>query len=365
VLDIHTIGAGGGSIAYVDAGGALRVGPESSGANPGPACYGRAFVEDQHARSAPAATVTDANLILGRIPPDQFLGGDMPLYPALSKEAIQPLADELGRSLEETALGIIEIANAHMERALRVISVERGYDPQDFSLLSFGGAGSLHAADLARQLQIPRVLIPPYAATLSAFGMLAADVVKDYTQTVMLPGCTPFSKLQRQISALLERAHSEIAAEGFVDELIRYKPALDMRYRGQSYELTIPFGEDFEADFHEQHRQTYGYHRLEADLEIVNLRVRGTGLVTPPQLEPQPLGKISPSKALIEDRLVMLEPDQQNSVPFYQGEKLKPGNQIPGPAIVIRDDTTILIGSQDKAHVDGFDNLWIEITSRS
>ena len=156
------------------------------------------------------ATVTDANLLLGRIPPDRFLGGEMPLYPELAENAITPLAEQLGLSLTETALGIIEIANAHMERALRVISVERGYDPREFTLLSFGGAGSLHAADLARRLRIPQVLIPPYAATLSAFGMLAADVVKDYSQTVMLAGNTPINNLQSKISPLLERAHQEI-----------------------------------------------------------------------------------------------------------------------------------------------------------
>ncbi len=207
VLDIHTIGAGGGSIAYLDAGGALRVGPESVGAVPGPACYGRSAVNSLPSADAPNAslstTVTDANLLLGRIPADYFLGGKMPLFPDLAEAAITPLAHQMGLTLTETALGILEIANAHMERALRVISVERGHDPREFTLLSFGGAGSLHAADLARRLRIPRVLIPPYAATLSAFGMLAADVVKDYTQTVMLPGGTPISQsaIQNQHSA--------------------------------------------------------------------------------------------------------------------------------------------------------------------
>jgi N-methylhydantoinase A len=361
VLDIHTIGAGGGSIAYVDAGGALRVGPESAGADPGPACYGKSLSLEQEAGNILQATVTDANLLLGRIPPDRFLGGAMPLYPELAKAAITPLADQLGLSPTETALGIIEIANAHMERALRVISVERGHDPREFTLLSFGGAGSLHAADLARRLRIPQVLISPYAATLSAFGMLAADVIKDYTQTIMLPGETAIANIQELITPLLERAKKEIRGEGFENENIRQEPALDMRYRGQSYELTIPFTENFIDDFHESHRQTYGYQRPEADLEIVNLRVRGIGLVASPKITAQPVGKPDPSPALIDHRSVVLAANQENEIPFYHGEALRPGNIIPGPAVIVRDDTTILIGTLDQAHVDGFNNLWVRI----
>lgn len=376
VLDIHTIGAGGGSIASIDAGGALRVGPESAGADPGPACYGREVIRKESRNGSktklaqdtfltcshlPLPTVTDANLLLGRIPPDRFLGGKMPLYPELARAAITPLADKLGLSLTETALGIIEIANAHMERALRVISVERGHDPREFTLLSFGGAGSLHAADLARRLHIPQVLIPPYAATLSAFGMLAADAIKDYTQTVMLPGEAPITKIQSLISILMERAQNEIRAEGFEDEHIRLEPSLDMRYRGQSYELSIPFTENLSEDFHEAHRQTYGYLRPDARLEIVNLRVRGTGMVASPQISAEPLGSADPSSALIEYRPVVLATHQKAEIPFYQAESLHPGNIIPGPAVVVRDDTTILIGKNDEAKVDAFSNLLVEI----
>ena len=362
LLDIHTIGAGGGSIASIDAGGALRVGPESAGANPGPACYGKL---KHGARNALLATVTDANLLLGRIPAERFLGGKMPLYPELAEAALAPLAQKLGLSLTETALGIIEIANAHMERALRVISVESGHNPRDFTLLSFGGAGSLHAIDLARRLHIPSVLIPPYAATLSAFGMLATDVVKDYTQTVMLPDDTPLADLLFSISRLLARARAEIAAEGFVEERIHLEPALDMRYRGQSYELTIPFSENFADNFHEIHRQTYGYLRPGARLEIVNLRVRATGVVQPPQIAAHPLGNPDPSVALIEHHPVVLASNQKIVIPFYRGESLIPGNQIAGPAIIMRDDTTILIGLQDQARVDPYHNLHIRIGNRA
>ncbi len=361
MLDIHTIGAGGGSIAKFDAGGVLRVGPESAGADPGPACYGKSLSGKHQAGSARYGTVTDANLLLGRIPPDRFLGGEMSLYHELAEAAISQLADQLSLPLMDTALGIVEIANAHMERALRVISVERGHDPRTFTLLSFGGAGSLHAVDLARRLRIPQVLIPPYAATLSAFGMLAADVVKDYTQTVMLPGDTPISELQSQTSILMERATREIQAEGFTDSRICLEPALDMRYRGQSYELPIPFTEQIAESFHEIHRQTYGYQRLGAELEIVNLRVRGVGLVASPQISAQPLGSTDPSSALIEYRAVVLAANQKDEISFYHGEALQPGNLIPGPAIIVRDDTTILIGENDMAKVDAFSNLRVEI----
>jgi N-methylhydantoinase A len=356
LLDIHTIGAGGGSIAAIDAGGVLRVGPESAGADPGPACYGRATSSGQ----GPSPTITDANLFLGRILPDRFLGGEMQLYPNLADQAIEKLARDLNLTPEQTALGIIEIANAHMERALRVISVERGHDPRDFTLLSFGGAGGLHAADLARRLNIPRILISPYASTLSAFGMLAADVVKDYTQTVMLPGDTSYSEIRQRIAPMLERGRQEIQAEGFADQSIVIDDYLDMRYRGQSYELTISFTEDFVDQFHQEHQRTYGYQRPQANLEIVNLRVRASGVVEPPQITSQSLESSDPSHARFDTRPVIY-PSGRLATSFYRGESLKAGNTLYGPAIVVRDDTTILIPSQAQATVDAYLNLIIQV----
>ncbi len=354
LLDIHTIGAGGGSIAYADAGGILRVGPESAGAIPGPACYGRSAER--------VATVTDANLFLGRIPADYFLGGEMPLYPERASQVIEKLAEQLHLSATETALGIIEIANAHMERALRVISVERGYDPRDFALLSFGGAGSLHASDLARRLRIPRVIIPPYASTLSAFGMLTADVIKDYTQTVMLPHQTPYPTIQAQIHPLVERGSAQIQAEGFQQNQIQIETFLDMRYQGQSFELTIPMTADFEKEFHQTHLQTYGYQRREAAIEIVNLRVRATGLVAAPQMKPAPTANAESQPAPIDTRTVIF-PDGPREIGFYRAEHLKPGNQIEGPGVIVRNDTTILLQQNDLGRVDPFHNLIIEVQS--
>jgi len=370
LLDIHTIGAAGGSIAYLDAGGALRVGPQSAGAEPGPACYGKTGDRGREMgglvllSSAPRllATVTDANLLLGRIPPDDFLGGAMPLYPELAEEALRCVGEELGLSPIETALGVIEIANAHMERALRVISVERGHDPRDFTLLSFGGAGGLHAADLAQRLHIPTVLISPYAATLSAFGMLAADVVKDYTQTVMLPGHCSTEEISNRFAPLLQKGWGNLLEEGIGEENIVLQRTLDMRYRGQSYELNIPFGEDFIAAFHRTHRQTYGYDRAGGEIEIVNLRVRAIGQVPSPKIAQRTMGSADASGALIACRPVTFT-DGVGDIPFYRGELLQPGDQIPGPAIVVRDDTTILINVGDAASVDPYLNLVLDIGS--
>lgn len=351
LLDIHTIGAGGGSIARRDAGGALRVGPESAGADPGPACYGR---------GGDLPTVTDANLVLGRLQAEHFLGGDMPLDAARARRALARLGADLGLSAEQAALGVVQVANAHMERALRVISVERGHDPRAFTLLSFGGAGGLHAADLARGLGIPRLLVPPLASTLSAFGMLAAEVVKDYTQTVMLSGETSVAELAARLEPLIERGRAEIQAEGVAEADIRLQPYLDMRYRGQSYELIVPFSERVYADFHAMHARQYGYAQEGAPLEVVNLRLRAVGQTAPPPLHARPLGPADPSPARIEHRDVIFA-DGARRTPLYRAERLQPGNHIPGPAVIVRSDTTILLGPADAATVDGYDNLLIEV----
>lgn len=351
MLNLHTIGAGGGSIAQVDAGGALRVGPESAAADPGPACYGKGDLP----------TVTDANLVLGRLSAEHFLGGEMPLDTARAQHVLARLGKKLGLSAEQAALGVIQVANAHMERALRLISVERGHDPRDFSLLSFGGAGGLHAADLARSLGIPRVLVPPLASTLSAFGMLAADVVKDYTQTVMLPGDTPVSELASQLEPLAERGLAEVRKEKVAVRNIHIQRYLDMRYRGQSYELIVPFSETVYQEFHRQHQHAYGYANEAAPVEVVNLRLRAIGQVTPPLLQKHPLQGLDPRPAYLESRGVVFA-SGSTETPFYRAELLKPGNHLTGPAVVVRADTTILLGPADLAEVDEYGNLVIKVS---
>ena len=358
VIDIHTVGSGGGSIAYLDAGGALRVGPQSAGSDPGPICYGRGGQQP---------TVTDANLILGRLAPDHFLGGRMSLDLEATADALADLAGRAslpaqpGLSLAQTAaLGVVQIVNAHMERALRVISVERGYDPRDFVLVSFGGAGGLHACDLARGLGIRRVLIPPGASTLSAFGMLSADVVKDYVQTVMLPADTPYDELNGRLAPLAGRGQREVASEGVPPDRITLHRELDIRYLGQSYELTVPLTPGFVDAFHQAHHRAYGHGEPSAPLEVVNLRLRAVGAVTPPPLPRTEVGPSDPSRAPEGCRPVVIGSGLAQ-VPFYLGERLAAGQVVPGPAVIVQSDTTIFIGQSDQAAVDEYFNLMIEV----
>jgi len=250
MLDIHTVGAGGGSIARVDVGGLLRVGPESAGGDPGPACYGNG---DQ-------ATVTDAHVVLGRISSDQFLGGEMQINVARSAAAIDRLARSIQRDRISTAQGIVRIANANMERAIRVVSVERGYDPRDFPLVAFGGCGGLHACEMAEELGIRTVIVPRFAGALSALGMLLADRARDYSSSII-----DATKVERNFAVLERQARRDMPSA-------KLERMADARYVGQSYELTIPWG----ASFHAAHQRIYGYSDSSRQVEIVTARVRAT-----------------------------------------------------------------------------------------
>ncbi|MDM8528015.1 hydantoinase/oxoprolinase family protein [Anaerolineales bacterium HSG24] len=358
IIDIHTVGAGGGSIAHVDAGGALRVGPESAGANPGPICYDQGGTEP---------TVTDANLILGRLPANQFLGGQMTLNQAATKIAMEQLARQanltahLGLTLAQTvAAGIITIANAHMERALRVISVQRGYDPREFTLVSFGGAGGLHAVELARALNIPKLLIPPHASTLSAFGMLTAEVIKDYARTVMLTGETSYAELAGRMEQLISQGRAEVMTEGVPEYDIRLEPLLDMRYQGQSYELMIPLSEQFLSNFHTTHEYTYGYSEPTMPIEIVNIRLRVLGYLPPPPLPEVESGSIHELLKPFDRKFTILA-NQLVDTPFYRGADIQPSQQILGPAVVVHSDTTVFIGQGDVLQMDKYRNLLIRV----
>jgi N-methylhydantoinase A len=267
---------------------------------------------------------------------------------------------------QTTALGIVAVANTHMAVALRVISVERGFDPADFILLSFGGPGGLHCTELARRLGIRKVLIPPGASTLSAYGMLTADVVGDYMQTVMLPEGAAASALERPLSEFAERGRREIRAEGFGNGQIRLNPMVDVRYVGQSYELTVPFGDDLAAAFHEAHRRTYGHREPSAPIEFVNVRMQAVGIVSPPPLPMAEAGDADPSAALLEHRPVMLGGADLPrgtiaEVPFYDGAALRPGHRVKGPAVVVQKDTTIFLGANDQSELDRYFNLIVEI----
>jgi N-methylhydantoinase A/oxoprolinase/acetone carboxylase beta subunit len=358
VIDIHTVGSGGGSMATVDAGGNLRVGPQSAGANPGPVCYGRGGL---------IPTVTDAHVVLGRLPSDGFLGGQM----VLDVEAAKIAFDELGQQVslisqsgldarQTLALGMIQIANAHMERALRVISVERGEDPRETVLISFGGAGGLHACDLARALGVPHVLVSPMAATLSALGMLVADVQLDYVQTVMLPNDTPFEILEQQTIAMVRQGEEDLHRERISPEQAVITRTVDVRYVGQSFDLHVPLNPQFRQEFDRVHQERYGYCQQDAPIEIVNVRVRAIGCVTPPSIPNIPLGPADAASAKWEERPVVLSYGIQ-MVSHYWGNRLRPGHEVSGPAILVLDDTTVYLGPDDQAKIDAYSNILIDV----
>jgi N-methylhydantoinase A len=357
LIDIHTVGAGGGSIATVDSGGALRVGPESSGADPGPICYGNNGKE---------ITVTDANLFLGRISPTQFLGGQMSLAYDETREYIKKFSEQIRLSALETADGILKIANAVMERAIKVISVERGFDTRDFTLVSFGGAGGLHAAFLAENLGIRTVLIPPNGGLLSAYGMLFADVVKDYSQTVLWKtedsGANLHKRLEEGFDALLTRAESDMKSEEFDLSQLNIKRSLDMRYEGQSYELNVPYinvDTVFVSQFHAMHKQRFSYARPEAMVEVVTLRLSAIGETEKPVLTSEPLTDADLSDARIAQNDVIFD-GEVYPTNFYQRESLCPGNQIEGPAIITEFSATTVVPPNFSAVVDVYGNLILQ-----
>ena len=334
VLDIHTVGAGGGSIAWLDSGGSLRVGPRSAGADPGPACYGRGR----------ELTVTDANLLLGRLDPAHFLGGRMELDLPRAKGIARELAQRLKLSERALAEGVIRIANSNMERAIRKVSVQRGHDPRDFALLAFGGAGGLHACALADSLDMTTVLIPEHSGVLSALGMLLADVTKDYSASILLPTANVTEEaLQARLAPLRSRAVAALEAEGFIANDILLEPSLDMRYKGQAYELSIPFTPDYAQAFHRAHHKLYGYANPVRATEIVQLRLRAIGRTDKAALSPDATPGIAsplPSPSSVRETIFNSRPHQ---TPIYHREQLAPGHQVEGPAILITGQSTNVI----------------------
>ncbi len=367
IIDIHTVGSGGGSLAYVDAGGALHVGPQSAGADPGPTAYGNSA----EGWSLPVvgreidyrATTTDANLVLGRLDADHFLGGTMRLDLAGSRAALARLAAEMGAdSPEAAAWDVVQVSNANMERAIRRISVERGHDPRGFTLVAFGGAGPLHACELAQNMQIPRVLIPAVPGVLSALGMLAAAPTKDYSRTVLRTLSAEIDAwLLAQFAPLADRARTEMAAEGFDTAEVRLHHKVDMRYRGQSHELTIALGEsptgaDLAQLFHAAHAARYGYQRDEAAIELVTVRLSAEAPVSAPVLHKEPLRSVDAILARVGEKAVWFG-SRPRQTQLYDRQRLQPGNQFAGPAIVFQYDTTSVIPPNWQVQVDGYGNL--------
>jgi N-methylhydantoinase A len=362
VLDIHTVGAGGGSIARVDAGGSLRVGPESAGAEPGPAAYGRG--------SKP--TVTDANLVLGRFGGAQLLGGDFKLDAGRAHDALEQLAREMsaasGRrtTVHDAALGVVRVVNAGMERALRVVSVERGFDSRGFALVSFGGAGGLHAVALAASLRIPRVIVPQRPGALSALGALASDVVLDASRTVMLDAArgARLAELERAFQQMERAARAALKREGFGDERQqRHERSVSARYKGQSFELEIeaePSG-TLAAAFHRAHLARYGYASDESAVEIVSARLRSRGLVEKLKREriAQSASSTKPAPQAIASVYFTNRPAR---VAVFAREELKAGTRLPTPCIVTEySSTTLVPDSARAARLDEHANLIIEL----
>jgi N-methylhydantoinase A/oxoprolinase/acetone carboxylase beta subunit len=318
MLDIHTVGAGGGSIARVDEGGLLRVGPESAGADPGPACYAKGT----------RPTVTDAHVVLGRVAADQLIGGEMHLDTARASTAVDSIAQQLGISRVRAAQGIIRVANANMERAIRVVSVERGHDPRDFALVAFGGCGGLHACDIAQELGIRTVLVPEYAGALSALGMLLASHVRDYAAGVLNR-----PDFEREFVRLERIARKDLPGA----ELIR---SADIRYSGQSYELTVPWNApDAGAPFHEEHQRVYGYSNPDRAIEIVAIRLRARLAVEKPKLHsPRPRSR----QAIKYDVRRVHSQGSWRDTPVYARSSIIT-KTLRGPALVLDYGSTTLI----------------------
>ncbi|MCI0485222.1 MAG: hydantoinase/oxoprolinase family protein [Blastocatellia bacterium] len=354
VIDIHTVGAGGGSIARVDDAGALRVGPESAGADPGPACYGR----------GEEVTVTDANLLLGRFGGAALLGGEMQLDTERARRFLSKLAFDMSRFSQKTvtaelaALGVIRVANANMERALRVVSVERGQDPRLFALVSFGGAGGLHVCELAASLRIPRVIVPRSPGTLSALGVLLGDVVKDYSRTVMMKTVDRnLPAIERTWRALERQARRDLTDEGFRGNRVKMTRFVAMRYIGQSFEIEVAWGSRFERAFHSAHRERYGYADSSRPSEIVSLRVRAAGITDKPRIRRSRSINQREIKPAYTAKVYLTE--RAAETPVYLRDDLRAGDKFKGAAIIAEYSSTTLIPAGLNVEVDSWLNLII------
>ncbi len=352
-IAIHTVGAGGGSIARVDEGGVLRVGPRSAGARPGPACYGRGGTQP---------TVTDANLVRGHLVADAFLGGEMHLDEARARAALERLAHALRATTERVVAGVCAAANAAMARALKVVSVQRGYDPREFALVAFGGAGGMHACELAEALRVRHVLVPPSPGLFSAMGLLWADVVVTATQTVLVAmtgdGVVP-GRVVRAREALVRQVCAALREEGAADEDIRVEVVAEMRYPGQSWTLDIAWQPGLVAGFHRAHRARYGFARPERPVELVTLRVRG--IAAAGRSTPAPQAGAGPYTPASVDMVPMMGRDGSwREVPRFERDALAPGASWEGPAVVTEYSATTVVLEGWRARVDGHGILHLE-----
>jgi N-methylhydantoinase A len=361
-LDINAVGAGGGSIAWFDRDGLMKVGPQSAGAQPGPACYGRGGTE---------ATVTDANLVLGRLSPRGLLGGGMALDEGLARKAIAPLAERLGFSIERTAHGMLGIVVANMVRAIRAVSVERGHDPRAFALLPFGGAGPLHATDVAKSLGITKCLVPFAPGILCAQGLIVSDLRETFVRTAV----TPLDEKRRdevgtRIGEVKTQADAWFEAEHVEPEKRSIDIVLDARYVGQNFELAIGLGNadplpsaaEIKQRFFAEHERAYGFHNPVDPVEIVNFRLIAVGRLHQPAArrgEPRKGGMAEPASR----RKVWFEPEEAEDTAVYDRATLMPGDTITGPAVIEQLDSTTLLFPGDRATADLYHNLIVDIAA--
>jgi len=343
MLDIHTVGAGGGSLAHFDEAGFLHVGPQSAGSNPGPICYGRGT----------QPTVSDANLILGRLNPNHFLGGKVRLDYDRTHSCMER-ARQAMPTVEAFAAGIVSLAETAMERAIRVISVERGYDPREFALVAFGGAGPLHACALAKALRIPRVLVPNLPGALSAVGILLADTVRDYSKTVMLAADADMEPHFRDLES---SGKAEFCAENMHAVASR---SVDLRYAGQGYELNVPAGPEAVASFHSAHRRRYGYADESRPVEVVNVRLRMAVAGETMDFPKSALAEGDGGQAIIETRAVIFDA-MTFETPVYDRDLLRAGDRFPGPAVIVEYSATTVVPPGCATMLDTYKNLVIEV----
>jgi len=356
MLEIHTVGAGGGSIARFDRGGALRVGPESAGAEPGPICYGR----------GDAPTVTDAHAVLGHFGGRGLLGGKFALDTERARARMDELRGAFG-SVEMFAQGILAVADAVMEKAIRVISVERGHDPRDYMLIAFGGAGGLHACSLAGALEMRGVLVPVFPGGLSALGILRADVVREFSRTVLLAATDATAAarvLLRYFRSLEQEAVRALRGEGFAPAKIRMERRLDMRYAGQAYELSVPAAGDVVAAFHRAHEQRYGYHEVTRAVEIVNVRCRATGMTEKPGLAR--LARRSRGARMAAPKTLRCSFEgKPESAKLFAREELRAGDTFVGPAVISEYSATSLVPRAWTARVDSYGQILLRRTGKA
>lgn len=351
MINIHTVGSGGGSIAHRDHAGVLQVGPESAGAEPGPVCYNK---------GGELLTVTDANLLTGRLVTESVFGDSIELNLAKTRGIAEKFSKDFSLSVQEISESILAVANAKMERAIRVISVEQGYDPSGASLIAFGGAGPLHGCSVAASLGIPQVIVPVHAGVFSAFGLLWADVVRDRTRTFIRR--TPdihWNEIEAEFGAMQGQVKSDVLSQGISEENLHFEWSIEMRYKGQSYELNIPWQEDMIEAFHQRHEEKYTFRHDDRAVEIVTLKVRGIGTVEKPDLpvfemnERQIIRTDYPSQEVISQK-------ETYDAPIIQRDSLSAGNYGSGPCVIPEQTSTTFIPHGWNFRVDKYKNLRIE-----